>query len=132
MKERRERKQKRGRRESNTENMLVLRNKRCYSVTRGVRFATDRKVGSLLGMTVGLRKLGRECCCGGGTDGRLLGSSQKLREEALSRADIAVGGEKDQGRRGWQEVVITGCVKYECYFGYSREALSVRGNEETW
>lgn len=40
-----------------------------------------------------------------GEDGRLLGSSQKLREEALSRADIAVDGEKDQGGRGPQEVV---------------------------
>lgn len=29
-------------------------------------------------------------------------------------------------------MVITGRVKRECYFGHSREALRVRGNEETW
>lgn len=100
--------------------MFVMRNKRCYSVTRAVR-----KVGSLLGMTVGLRKLGRECCWGGGT-------ARLLSEEALSGTDIAVSGEKDQGGGGRWEVVITGRVKYECYFGCSREALRVQSNEETW
>lgn len=97
-------------------------------MTRAVRFATDRKVGSLLGMTVGLRKLGRECCWGGGGGG----TARLLSEEALSGTDIAVSGEKDQGRGGRREVVITGRVKYECYFGCSREALRVQGNEETW
>lgn len=43
-----------------------------------------------------------------------------------------MSGEKDQSGGGRPEVVITGRVKYECYFGRSREALRVQGNEETW